>query len=757
LRDTVIGVASASLRVGCAVAAALVLGTSVVSRADEGELRRLAAAAGQREPLIRIGLAPSHRVELTASKPFRIIDPRSGKEVWKPSFGGTLQAIAEGGPEETPDTVYRIQVGAFGNREAAERELRRLEEAFGSAGVVRHDPDRGNWRVRLGAADDRVELNPLMERLRGAGMEDLWVSEESAESIEGVELRLVDASYNDFLTGADRLAVVPTSGGRIRVDGKPYRGVVELRIDDYGRVRPINWVELELYLLGVVPAELGPEVWPELEALKAQAVAARTYAWKNRGQFESDGFDLCATPRCQVYKGASAEHPLSDRAVAVTRRQILTWEGRPIDALYTATCGGHTEDGGAIFPEEQAPYLKGVPCRAENAALASLRGTVGGTRVAPLIDETGADVTRDWALLRSAGVIGPGFESSQAMLEDLEPATLRVWTGALAALAGLAVPSLEGGSTETLGRSAAMLVADLGWTERAEVLLAEQDLAALLRDPEAVALPRDQRRALAYLAWIEGLRPYPDGKFGASGPTSAARLAPVLVRAGETYRAFELREGMVSGMGAESIRLVRGKGEIRLPLGEHPFLFGRAGGAPVTVEKLELWPGDRVRYHIGGNGSIDFLELLPPVKGVSDDRSSAVYSWETRRTRRELEAKINRRVSVGRLVDLQVVRRGVSGRVIELRVVGSRGETTVRGFDVRRLLDLRESLMVLEPQRDDRGGLQAMVFTGKGWGHGVGLCQVGAYGMALRGASYKEILAHYYRGARVEKLSGSPR
>jgi stage II sporulation protein D len=108
---------------------------------------------------------------------------------------------------------------------------------------------------------------------------------------------------------------------------------------------------------------------------------------------------------------------------------------------------------------------------------------------------------------------------------------------------------------------------------------------------------------------------------------------------------------------------------------------------------------------------------------------------------------------VGRLEDLRVLRRGRSGRAVELEVVGSAGKTVVRGFDIRRLLGLRETLTVIEVQRDPAGRLEAVVFAGKGWGHGVGLCQVGAYGMALRGSKYQEILGHYYRGTRVQDLS----
>ena len=170
----------------------------------------------------------------------------------------------------------------------------------------------------------------------------------------------------------------------------------------------------------------------------------------------------------------------------------------------------------------------------------------------------------------------------------------------------------------------------------------------------------------------------------------------------------------------------------------------------MPASALELWPGDRVRYRLDEGGRIDFLELIPPVKGVSDDRTAAVYSWEVRKTRAELEASIGSQLAIGRLLDLEPVRRGVSGRITELRVVGSSGTEVVRGFDVRRLLDLRESLTVIEVQRDSAGQIDAIVFAGKGWGHGVGLCQVGAYGMALRGASYREILRHYYVGTELD-------
>jgi stage II sporulation protein D len=720
----------------------------VAADADaDAALDRLARRAGQGDPLMRIGLEDGERLEIGSTAGFRIVDPATGKDVWKPRYAEDVWVVADGVPSGGVERIYRIQTGAFGSEQAAAKELERLRAATSAPGIVHHDPDRGNWRVRLGAESSRGKLNGLLETLRAMGLQELWIAEEAASRIDDVELRLVDSGWNNRPTGALRLAVIPEKRSRLKVNGKAYRGILELRISSFGTVQAVNWIEMESYLRGVVPSELGPEVWPQLEALKAQAVAARTYAWRNKGQFLDEGYDLCATPRCQVYSGADAEHPLSDRAIESTRGEILTWEGRAIIALYTATCGGHTEDGQGIFPEHDEPYLKGVPCHAEEAAMATLRATIEGRPMPGLLDETGKDVTRDWALLAAAGVV------TARPPEHLSGSLLREWSRSLARLSGRQPAAGRVPEILTLGDAARMLLEDMGWSDRADLLIGSVDLPALLRDPTVEDLPEAQQRALAYLASVERLQPFADGKLGAAQLPGGARLLPALAHIGETYRAFGLRSATVSGMGANSLRLFQSKNEIRLPFADKPMLFARTSGVPVAAARLEIWPGDQVRFRTNGAGKIDFLEVVPPVKGASDDRSAAVYSWQVRKTRRELEATINRRLSVGKIRDLQVVRRGVSGRIIEMKIVGSEGAETVRGFSIRNILDLREILAVVEIQRDAGGAIEAVVFAGKGWGHGVGLCQVGAYGMAVRGADYREILGHYYRGAELSRPS----
>ena len=182
-------------------------------------------------------------------------------------------------------------------------------------------------------------------------------------------------------------ALFPANAGQeLSVDNVPYRGLLEVRSTDAGGLTVVNVLNLEDYLRGVVPNELSPQSFPQIEALKAQAVAARTYALRNRGQYEARGYDICATPACQVYRGRSSEHPLTDQAVEETRGIIASYRGALINALYTSTCGGHTEDGENIFEgEDEFPYLNGVACVPERSAWTSSgraprrRGSARGT------------------------------------------------------------------------------------------------------------------------------------------------------------------------------------------------------------------------------------------------------------------------------------------------------------------------------------------------------------------------------------------
>ena len=141
-------------------------------------------------------------------------------------------------------------------------------------------------------------------------------------------------------------------------------------------VTVVNRANLEEYLFGVVPRELPPDLFPEIEALKAQALAARTYALTPRDAYLRRGYDLCAGPACQVYGGVAAEHPLSTAAIRQTAGEAIFHDGRLIDALYTASCGGYTENAENVF-SNPTPYLVARACIREGGGV-RLDGEAGG-------------------------------------------------------------------------------------------------------------------------------------------------------------------------------------------------------------------------------------------------------------------------------------------------------------------------------------------------------------------------------------------
>ena len=111
------------------------------------------------------------------------------------------------------------------------------------------------------------------------------------------------------------------------------------------------------YLLSVVPEEM-PTDWPA-EALKAQSVAARSFALKSRGRHAAEGYDLCTTTHCQLYKGIASEKTASTAAVRATRGEVLTYGGQPIEALFHTDSGGMTESSEDVWGNP-IPYLRAV-------------------------------------------------------------------------------------------------------------------------------------------------------------------------------------------------------------------------------------------------------------------------------------------------------------------------------------------------------------------------------------------------------------
>ena len=126
------------------------------------------------------------------------------------------------------------------------------------------------------------------------------------------------------------------------------------------KINAINIIDIEKYLRGVVPYEIGRLDESKFEALKAQAVAARTYAYKHFGSRKAQGFDVYADTRDQVYKGIHSVSDVTDKAVRETEGVVMTYNGEFITAYYHSTCGGETE-GVATWGRPNHPYLQNKP------------------------------------------------------------------------------------------------------------------------------------------------------------------------------------------------------------------------------------------------------------------------------------------------------------------------------------------------------------------------------------------------------------
>ncbi|MDB4949469.1 MAG: Stage sporulation protein [Gemmatimonadetes bacterium] len=152
----------------------------------------------------------------------------------------------------------------------------------------------------------------------------------------------------------------PANGEVLSLRGNPYRGEVVLQPSTSGALTAVNRVDMEAYLLGVVPRELGPVGSQYPEAAKAQAVAARTFAVKHLGGRSRQGFDVYASTADQVYGGMAAEVPMVSEAVRASRGEILTYGGTPIEAFYHSTCGGRTAGVDEVWNQPPVPYLISV-------------------------------------------------------------------------------------------------------------------------------------------------------------------------------------------------------------------------------------------------------------------------------------------------------------------------------------------------------------------------------------------------------------
>lgn len=230
-----------------------------------------------------------------------------------------------------------------------------------AAGIDAEIAQPEGWQVWAKREDynSPIVRRLLLRNLHAAGYTNTFIDSEVVKEIPKAAF-----TANGYKYARDEFTIT-TANRRFQMaqgNRTSYRdifgGDMKIQPNSYGDYTLVNQVPVDLYLRGVVPHEIGAGAPPN--AIEAQAILARTYALRNLRRFAIDDYELCADTNCQVYFGLADTDPISDRAIAATSGQVLTYDNELVDALYSSTTGGVTARFTDVWNGEDRPYLRPV-------------------------------------------------------------------------------------------------------------------------------------------------------------------------------------------------------------------------------------------------------------------------------------------------------------------------------------------------------------------------------------------------------------
>ncbi|HWZ86003.1 MAG TPA: SpoIID/LytB domain-containing protein, partial [Thermoanaerobaculia bacterium] len=566
---------------------------------------------------------------------------------------------------------FQIQAGAFSQEDPARKLADKLAAAFQTSGEVAFSADRGLYRALVGAFESRSEADAFLAKMKAGGQDGFVVPGAPRASAAAPSVAISGGSGPPLELPAPVDVFAPAPDVRVSVDGVAYRGSLRIAVNPRGLLNVVNRVDLEEYLYGVVPAEMGPKRFDAIEGLKAQAVAARTYAMAHRGQFESEGYDLCPGPKCQAYGGASLEDPLSTAAVDGTRGLVLAFQGQFADALFVSTCGGVTENVENVFSGGPVPYLVSVPCSE-----------------LPTEEIAGAAVPRDGGQPRG-GLAWRGY-----VLRRRTPKKAAPRAAGLETAQGLAGVPRHGAPPSSLAPAAVYpsLITDFGLTEARVLHLTPPDERYYAEAPSAVGgLTGSARSAYEFLLRFRFAgdlippadRELSEEEYGGLLLSTAIRLMGVTEGSGK----FLSREG-------SNLWVKTSDGRQGLPVDPDVPLARRIGALFTPTGSLTLRPGDRLRWLRSGNRVLALWVELE-ADGPEAERDSAWTEWVRRVPARELARRMAGRIAGNEVREITVIKRSPSGRAIEMRVKTDLSEAVFKRFDLRQAVEMPEMLFTV--------------------------------------------------------------
>jgi stage II sporulation protein D len=717
------------------------------------------------QPVLTISSSPNRLTPVTAS-PRAIADPRirvgllsdqptvsfprtaDGYYLVSGSAVSTLRrGFAIAAPLSDARVRYAVQAGAISDKPSVEAFADRIRTETGLRVDTVFDPSGGLYRILVGDFADSATGSPVRDDLvqRGYGKDMLIVRRPSDQPFEK-RLAITDDEGERYTIDGPSLLIQPASAETILIGDKPYRTAARIFINGRGLLNVINELNMEDYLKGVVPAEMGPRIFDEVEALKAQAIAARTYAVRNLGQFGVEGYDICPGPACQAYSGFSGEEPLSTRAVNESAGLVITFDGKPIDALYTATCGGETSDVGTMFPGRGDPYLKRKRCvememtslagRADSGLLTEQQANARIFAAMAGLPETPAA----WSALDVKNAVDAAARLVGFDDESLMPAAMTM-------AAGMPAPPASSRRGDVLR----YLSERFGFSEKAQVLTLPEDRTYFF--PQSSDVEGNAYQAAAFLIKF-GLVPAQDvDRLDLNVAIPRDELYALLASWLRKHEGLGEATGKIVSVKSRSMVLKADGKNTTFTLPANIPVFRRLGDRLQEYRSAPIMIGDRAFIQRSSRNVPVAVIVNANYDGASFDRTSSFANWTRSYRADELVTSINKRNPIRELQGLRPVTIDASQRIAELEVTAEGGRKfMLRGLPVRWSLNVPDNLFVME-KTVDPDGVDRYTFFGKGWGHGIGFCQVGAYGMAFRGFDAVKILKWYYTGVEVGPMA----
>ena len=314
-------------------------------------------------PTLKVGIVQRFGQKTTDQLTIRAT-PGDQLKVWFKT-GGQLETVLtdkvevdiQPKPLPIPEIQERLVLSTHRSFETAETKAR----AFQTQGLDVEIAQPNQWQVwanrdRYNTPEKRTRL---LEQLKQKGNNTAYLDQRTLQLFPQLSWVMNGYRYHRdvvSITSSQNLFQITKKDRKNQIRQERYGGQLRFQPNTYGTYTLVNNVQIETYLRGVVPYEIGFSA--PRTAIQAQTIIARTYALRNLRRFAIDNYELCADTQCQVYKGLTGADPIVDRAIAATAGQVLTYNNELVDALYSSTTGGVTAAFEDVWEGTPRPYLR---------------------------------------------------------------------------------------------------------------------------------------------------------------------------------------------------------------------------------------------------------------------------------------------------------------------------------------------------------------------------------------------------------------